>query len=94
LQGDQGHPPILRGALRRHAAAAANAVRLRRDRSSKPSCRHAIQARPQACRPTQETAMKGMDQKKQDKKKPAKTMKEKKAAKKEKSANKKSFAPE
>lgn len=37
--------------------------------------------------------MKGMDQKKQDKKKPAKTMKEKKAAKKEKNAGKKAFAP-
>jgi len=43
---------------------------------------------------TKETAMsKGMDQKKQDKKKPAKTLKEKKAAKKDKKANK-SFAPE
>lgn len=40
-----------------------------------------------------EHQMKGMDQKKQDKKKPAKTMKEKKAAKKEKSAGKKAFAP-
>ena len=37
---------------------------------------------------------KGMDQKKQEKKKPAKTMKEKKAAKKEKSAGKKAFMPE
>ena len=39
-----------------------------------------------------ETAMKGMDQKKQDKKKPAKTMKEKKAEKRDKKTTK-GFAP-